>query len=81
MEGASGKVNFDSERTLAHWFFSAGQRFARSSMWIAVASLLATSNMNKAVDGTGNTTEPSVKYSSAFIKSVPFELFAYWHSN
>lgn len=52
--------------------FSPGQHLARSSIWMVTASLLATFNVHKVVDGSGNVIEPPVNYSSAFIRSVKY---------
>lgn len=35
---------------------------ATSSLWIAVASILATMNITKGVDDEGNVVEPSYEY-------------------
>lgn len=43
---------------------------ARASIWIVVASILATFNISKAVDSNGNTIEPSMEYTSGSISSV-----------
>jgi hypothetical protein len=47
---------------------------ATASLWIAVASILATFDIRKAVDEKGLPIEPSYEYDSGFIKSVPFTL-------
>ncbi|KAJ6524368.1 cytochrome P450 [Mycena capillaripes] len=50
-----------------------GRHMARSSLWIAVASILATFNITKAVDDSGNVVEPTFEYDSALLSSpLPF---------
>ncbi|KAJ7300689.1 cytochrome P450 [Mycena albidolilacea] len=44
-----------------------GRHMALSSIWITVASILATFNITKAVDEEGNTIEPSHDYISGVI--------------
>jgi hypothetical protein len=40
---------------------------AFSSVWIAVASIIAVFDITKAVDENGNAIEPSHEYSSALV--------------
>ena len=40
------------------------------SMWIAMACILATVNIQKAVDEAGNVIEPSEEYSSGMLRFV-----------
>ncbi|KAJ7935934.1 cytochrome P450, partial [Mycena leptocephala] len=51
-----------------------GRHMAASSLWIAVASILSTLNINKAVDKNGNVVEPSYEYFSGLVSTpLPFE--------
>ncbi|KAJ7113937.1 cytochrome P450 [Mycena epipterygia] len=51
-----------------------GMHMALSSLWITIASMLATININKAVDKDGKVIEPSYEYFSALISTpLPFE--------
>jgi hypothetical protein len=43
---------------------------ALSSIWITVASIVATFNIAKAVDEQGKVIEPSYEYLSGLIRSV-----------
>ena len=47
-----------------------GRHMAWSSLWITIASLLATMNITKAVDENGVVIEPSGEYESALVQSV-----------
>lgn len=49
---------------------SPGQHMARASIWIVVASLLATFDITNAVDDNGDVVEPSGEYSQGNISSV-----------
>lgn len=52
-----------------------GRYFAMDSMWIAMAHILATVNIEKAVDDAGNILEPSGEYTSGLISyPVPFQV-------
>lgn len=53
------------------FLYSPGQHMARASIWITVASILATFNIQKATDNAGKTIEPSGKYSSGLVRFVP----------
>ncbi|KAJ7454131.1 cytochrome P450 [Mycena latifolia] len=48
-----------------------GRYLATSSVWITVASILATFDINKAVDDMGNTIEPTGEYIISSLLSVP----------
>ncbi|KAJ6580667.1 cytochrome P450 [Mycena capillaripes] len=51
-----------------------GKHMAAASLWITIASILSTFNINKLVDEDGNTVEPSYAYCSGFISTpLPFE--------
>ncbi|KAJ7113941.1 cytochrome P450 [Mycena epipterygia] len=51
-----------------------GIHMALSSLWIMIASMLATMNINKAVDKDGKVIEPSYEYFQAMISTpLPFE--------
>ncbi|KAJ7080682.1 cytochrome P450 [Mycena epipterygia] len=51
-----------------------GRHMATSSIWITVASILATFNIGKAVDDEGHVIEPSYEYVSAVISTpLPFK--------
>ncbi|KAJ7495373.1 cytochrome P450 [Mycena latifolia] len=51
-----------------------GRHLATSSIWITVVSILATFNIQKAVDDTGNIIEPTGEYISALVSSpLPFK--------
>lgn len=41
---------------------------AAGSAWLAVASLLAAFNIEKAVDGNGELIDPAVQFSPGFIR-------------
>jgi cytochrome P450 len=47
-----------------------GRHMALSSIWITVASIVATFNIAKAVDEQGKVIEPSYEYLSGLIRSV-----------
>ncbi|EKM55856.1 uncharacterized protein PHACADRAFT_256765 [Phanerochaete carnosa HHB-10118-sp] len=49
-----------------------GRYFAMESMWIAMACVLATLNVEKAVDEAGNVIEPSGEYTSGLISYPVF---------
>ncbi|GJE97958.1 cytochrome P450 [Phanerochaete sordida] len=52
-----------------------GRYFAMDSMWIAMAHILATLNVEKAVDAAGNVIEPSGEYTSGLLSyPVPFKV-------
>ncbi|KAJ7753125.1 hypothetical protein DFH07DRAFT_680194, partial [Mycena maculata] len=51
-----------------------GRYMATSFVWIAVASILATFNIEKAVGADGNTIEPTYEYTWCNLP-VPFECF------
>lgn len=53
---------------LSHW--SPGQHMARASIWITVSSILATFNIDKAVDAQGNTIDPPVNYMDGIVRRV-----------
>ncbi|KAJ7824100.1 cytochrome P450 [Mycena olivaceomarginata] len=48
-----------------------GRHMALSSIWITVASIIATFNIAKAVDEQGKVIEPSYEYLSGLIRSHP----------
>ncbi len=48
-----------------------GRHLAWSSLWLTVASMLATMNIMKAVDENGVVIEASGEYESALDQSVP----------
>ncbi|KAJ7880182.1 cytochrome P450 [Mycena leptocephala] len=51
-----------------------GRHMAASSLWIAVASILSTLNINKVVDKKGNVVEPSYEYFPGLVSTpLPFE--------
>ncbi|KAJ6580679.1 cytochrome P450 [Mycena capillaripes] len=51
-----------------------GKHMAAASLWITIASILSTFNINKLVDEDGNTVEPSYAYFSGLISTpLPFE--------
>ncbi|KAJ7501807.1 cytochrome P450 [Mycena galericulata] len=51
-----------------------GRHMARSSIWCTVVSILATFNIDKAVDEAGRTIEPRFEYSSAIVSTpLPFK--------
>ena len=43
---------------------------ARASIWITVSSILATFNIDKAVDAQGNTIDPPVNYMDGIVRRV-----------
>lgn len=43
---------------------------ARATIWITVASILATFNIDKAVDAQGNPIDPSVEYIDGIVRQV-----------
>ncbi|KAJ7434468.1 cytochrome P450 [Mycena latifolia] len=51
-----------------------GRHLATSSVWITVVSILATFDINKAVDDMGDAIEPTGEYTSAIISApLPFK--------
>ncbi|KAJ7128674.1 cytochrome P450 [Mycena epipterygia] len=53
-----------------------GRHMAHSSIWITVVSILATFNIDKAVDEAGRIIEPTFEYLSAVISApLPFKCF------
>ncbi|KAJ7828642.1 cytochrome P450 [Mycena leptocephala] len=51
-----------------------GRHMARSSIWLTVVSILATFNIDKAVDGAGRPIEPTFEYLSALVSApLPFK--------
>ncbi|KAJ7460263.1 cytochrome P450 [Mycena latifolia] len=51
-----------------------GRHLATSSVWITVVSMLATFDINKAVDDMGNVIEPTGEYLSALVSApLPFK--------
>ncbi|KAJ7836430.1 cytochrome P450, partial [Mycena leptocephala] len=51
-----------------------GRHMASSSLWIMVASILSTLNINKVVDKNGNVVEPSYEYFPGMVSApLPFE--------
>ncbi|KAJ7453392.1 cytochrome P450 [Mycena latifolia] len=51
-----------------------GRHLATSSVWITIASILATFDIQKAVDDMGNVIEPTGEYTSSVISTpVPFK--------
>ncbi|KAJ7453395.1 cytochrome P450 [Mycena latifolia] len=74
----NGKLNPDVRDPDAAFGFGRrvcpGRHLAASSVWIAVVSILATFDINKAVDDMGNIIEPTGEYTSAVISApVPFK--------
>ncbi|KAF8068005.1 cytochrome P450 [Lyophyllum atratum] len=74
-----GKLN-PAARDPAHAAFGFGRRIcpgrymAFSAVWIAVASIIATFDITKAVDENGEVIEPSHEYTSALIcMPLPFK--------
>lgn len=51
-----------------------GRYMAFSSVWIAVASMVAAFDITKAVDDNGNVMEPCRDYLSGLVRSVKVEL-------
>jgi hypothetical protein len=47
-----------------------GMHLVESSVWLLVASLLATLKISKAVDAHGNVVEPEVKYENPIFRYV-----------
>lgn len=45
-----------------------GRHFAMDSLWIAIAYILATLDIQKAVDEAGNVVEPSGEYTPGLIR-------------
>lgn len=45
---------------------------ALSAIWIAIASLIATFDITKAIDENGEVIEPSYEFLSEFVWYVPF---------
>ena len=45
-----------------------GRHLARASVWMSVASVLATFDIQKAVDEAGNTIEPRIEYTAGLIR-------------
>ncbi|KAJ7237762.1 cytochrome P450, partial [Mycena rebaudengoi] len=51
-----------------------GRHMARSSIWSVVASILATFNIDKAVDEAGHVIEPTFEYLTALVSApLPFK--------
>ncbi|KAF8191999.1 cytochrome P450 [Mycena galopus ATCC 62051] len=51
-----------------------GRDMARSSIWITVVSILATFNIDKAVDEAGHVIEPTFEYLTALVSApLPFK--------
>ncbi|KAJ7226387.1 cytochrome P450 [Mycena rebaudengoi] len=51
-----------------------GRHLARSSIWSVVASILATFNIDKAVDEAGHVIEPTFEYLTALVSApLPFK--------
>ncbi|KAF7789967.1 hypothetical protein EIP86_000915 [Pleurotus ostreatoroseus] len=51
-----------------------GRHLARASVWMSVASVLATFDIQKAVDEAGNAIEPRIEYTAGLISyPVPFK--------
>ena len=47
-----------------------GRYMAFSSIWITVASILATMDITKTIDANGNVVEPSGEYENLFLLFV-----------
>jgi hypothetical protein len=47
---------------------------AESSVWLLIASVLATLKISKAVDEHGNVIEPEVKYLNPIFRCISFSL-------
>lgn len=45
-----------------------GKALVHSSIWVLIASIIATSNIKKAVDGEGNPIEPEVVFDNAVFR-------------
>ncbi|KAJ6597635.1 cytochrome P450, partial [Mycena vulgaris] len=75
----NGKLNPDvrDPETAAFGFgrrICPGRHLASSSLWLTIASILATLDINKAVDENGKVVEPSYEYSSGLVFSpLPFK--------
>ncbi|KAJ7723505.1 cytochrome P450 [Mycena maculata] len=74
----NGKLNPAVQDPEVTWGFGRrlcpGRHMATASIWIAVASILATFDISKAVDENGKEVEPSYEYHSGFISlPLPFK--------
>jgi hypothetical protein len=49
-----------------------GRHMATDSLWIVIASILATFDISKAIGDDGRVVEPSYEYVSALVRSVFF---------
>ena len=47
-----------------------GRHLSADSVWIAVASILATFNLTNALDDQGNVIKPSGEFNAGFIRYV-----------
>ncbi|KAJ7485440.1 cytochrome P450 [Mycena latifolia] len=67
-----GKLNPEVKDPEAAWGFGRrscpGRKMASSSMFIAIASVLATFNISPAFDSDGNPIEPSCEYGSGMLR-------------
>jgi cytochrome P450 len=67
-----GKINPDVKDPLAAFGFGRricpGRYMAQASAWIAVASILASFDITKAIDVDGSVIEPSGEYTTTMIK-------------
>ncbi|KAJ7037884.1 cytochrome P450 [Mycena alexandri] len=73
-----GKLNLHVKDPEAPWGFGRracpGRKFATSSMYIAIATILATFEISPAIDSNGNPIEPSAEYGSGMLRyPKPFE--------
>jgi len=74
-----GKLN-PAMKDPVHAAFGFGRRIcpgrfmAMSAMWIALASIIATFDITKAIDENGEVIEPSYEYVSALVRlPLPFK--------
>ena len=51
-----------------------GNHLIDSSVWLLIASMLATLDISKAVDEHGNTVEPVVKYDNSIFRHVDINI-------
>ncbi|KAJ7080673.1 cytochrome P450, partial [Mycena epipterygia] len=69
-----GKLNPAAKYPDSAFGLCPGRHMATSSIWITVASILATFNIGKAVDDEGHVIEPSYEYVSGVISTpLPFK--------
>ncbi|KAF7360436.1 CUE domain-containing protein [Mycena venus] len=75
-----GKLNPQAKDPEAPWGFGRrvcpGRKMATSTMFIAIASILATFEITAAIDSNGSPIEPSAEYGSATKNSIAAGLLA-----